>query len=80
MENETIILTGADQIQAFRMFSVHARMKLEMTGLKFRVNTTAAIRRELGLPKNTRRIDVLRAFEAKMTEQGLQFTPYQEKS
>ena len=79
MKNETVVLTGADQINAFRMFSVHGRLKLEMTGLRFRVNTFAAIRRELKLPANASRIKVLRAFEAKMVEQGLQFTPYKEK-
>ena len=56
------------------MLSIYGRLKLEMKGLRFRINTFSAVRRELNLPPRTPRAKVLAAWEAKMTEKGVKFS------
>jgi hypothetical protein len=65
------IVDTPEGIEAFRMFSIHGRLKLEMKGLRFRINTFSAVRKELGLTPRTPRAKVLAAWEAKMKEHGL---------
>jgi len=65
------IIDTPDGIEAFRMLSIHGRLKLEMKGLRFRINTFAAVRRELGLAPRTPRAKVLAAWETKMREMGV---------
>jgi hypothetical protein len=69
-----IVIDTPDGIEAFRMLSIHGRLKLEMLGMQFRISTFAAVRRELGLPPRTRRTKVLKAWEDKMTEKGIKFS------
>jgi hypothetical protein len=65
------IVDTPDGITAFRMLSIHGRLKLEMKGIKFRISTFAAIRRELDMGPRAPRQKVLEAWEAKMREHGL---------
>lgn len=65
------IIDTPEGIEAFRLLSIHGRLKLEMRGLRFRINTFSAVRRELGLASRTPRAKVMEAWEAKMKEHGL---------
>ncbi len=71
MKNKTIILDTPDQIDAFRLLAIHGRLKLEMQGLRFRISTFAAVRRELGMSPHTPRKSVMAAWEQKMRDRGL---------
>jgi hypothetical protein len=68
-----IVIDTPEGIDAYRMYAIRSRLKLEIAGITFRVNTAVAIRRELGLPPRTPRKKVLAAWEAKMREAGLKF-------
>jgi hypothetical protein len=68
---EPIILDTPDKIEAFRLLAMHGRLKLEMKGLRFRISTFAAARRELGLHPRTPRKSVMAAWEQKMIDHGL---------
>jgi hypothetical protein len=69
----TQVFDTPEAINAFRMLSVHGRLKLEMKGLRFRINTFSFVRRELGLPSRTPRTKVLAAWEQKMDELGIKY-------
>jgi hypothetical protein len=72
----SIIIDTPEGIEAYRMMAIHARLKIEMKGLKFRVNTFSAVRRELGMTSRAPRKTAIEAWEKKMTEAGIKFTPY----
>lgn len=65
-----LILDTPDGIEMFRLLSIHGRLKLEMKGLRFRISTFAAVRRELGLTSRVPRDKVLAAWEEKMRAHG----------
>ena len=69
----TVVLDTPDAINAFRMLSIHGRLKLEQKGLRFQINTHAAVRRELGLPARTPRAKVIKAWEAEMDKKGISY-------
>jgi hypothetical protein len=71
LDRQMTVIDTPEGIDAFRMLSIRGRLKLEMAGLRFRINTFAAVRRELGLPPRTPRKKVLEAWEAKMREKGI---------
>ena len=69
--DKTIVIDTPDGIEAYRMLVMQKRMKLEMTGLRFRISTFAAARRELGMTPRVPRAKVLEAYEAKMRTMGI---------
>jgi len=70
----TVVLDTPEAINAFRMLAIHKRLKLEIAGITFGINTHVAVRRELGLPPRTPRKKVLAAWEAEMTKKGIRFS------
>jgi len=71
MSDKTIVIDTPDGIEAYRMLAMRGRMKLEMTGFRFRISTFAAARRELGMGPRVPRAKVLAAWETKMREMGV---------
>jgi hypothetical protein len=68
-----IVIDTPEGIEAYRLLVIHKRLKLEMTGLRFRISTFAAARRELGMGPKTRRASVLAAWEQMLTDKGIRF-------
>ena len=69
-ENGCIVATG-NGVEIFRLLSLRGRVKLEGLGLKSRINTTALLMKEYGLPgKATKanRAKVLAEIEKKLDE------------
>jgi len=73
MSDGITVIDTPDGIEAYRMLAIHHRIKLEILGMQFRVNTCVAARRELGLPARTPRKKVLAAWEAAMDEKGVRY-------
>jgi hypothetical protein len=61
MAEEVQVFTG-DGIEAFRLASIEGRLKLELAGIKFRLNTFAAVKRQFGFKGS--RAKVLAQFQA----------------
>jgi hypothetical protein len=64
------VIDTPDGIARYRMLVVFNRLRLEQRGIRFRVNTHVAARRELGLPPRTPRAKVLAAWVERMREAG----------
>jgi hypothetical protein len=64
------VIDTAGGIEAYRMMVMRSRLKMEMAGIRFRISTFAAARRELGMTSRVPRAKVLAAYEAKMREAG----------
>jgi hypothetical protein len=74
-----VVIDTPEGIEAFRMLSIHGRMKLELkTGIGFRVPTFPAVKRELGLGMHVRNRSALAVWEDKMTQMGISFIPYKD--
>jgi hypothetical protein len=50
------ILTKPSDIEAFRLLSIKGRLSLELKGLRFRINTFAAVKREFGFKGNNQKV------------------------
>lgn len=70
----TIVLDRPEDIEAYRLLVILHRLRMEEKGLRFRVNTSVAARRELGLAPRTPRKKVIAAWEAMLTEKGIEFS------
>lgn len=57
-----------NEIEAFRMLVIRGRLKLELKGIKFRINTFASVRRQYGFKGN--RLSVYNQYEALLREKG----------
>lgn len=64
-----IMVDTPEGIEAFRLLSIHGRLKMEMVGLRFRVATFPAVRKQFGF-KGSRQ-QVFDAYEAMLRERGL---------
>ena len=51
-----MILDKPDQIEAFRLLSIKGRLSLELKGMRFRINTFAAVKREFGFKGNNKKV------------------------
>ncbi len=58
-----IVIDTPEGIEWYRRRVMISRMKLELIGIRFKINTFVAARRELGLPPRTPRKKVLAAYE-----------------
>lgn len=63
------IIETPEGIEAFRLLSCYERMKLELRGLRFRINTFPAIKREFGFKGSNAK--VLEQYEAMLRERGI---------
>lgn len=57
-------------IEAFRLLQMRGRLQLEVKGLRFRINTAQAIRREFGLKTRSKK-KLLEEYEAILREKGV---------
>lgn len=51
-----MILDKPSDIEAFRLLSIKGRLGLELKGLRFRINTFAAVKREFGFKGNNQKV------------------------
>lgn len=64
-----MIIDTPEGIEAFRLLSIHGRLKLELKGLRFRINTFPAVKREFGFKGNNQK--VFEQYEAMLRERGI---------
>lgn len=69
MSDGGFVIDTPSGIEHYRRQVMLSRMRLEMLGLKFKINTFVAARRELDLPPRTPRKKVLAAYEAYCKEE-----------
>jgi len=48
MANDMIVITGKENIEAYRILALRKRLELEIKGIRFRISTCAAIKRQFG--------------------------------
>jgi len=59
------VATGAG-IEVFRWHALIARLKIEQRGMRFKVNTSASLKREFGMPRNARIAKVIERAEQEL--------------
>jgi hypothetical protein len=73
MSNEIQVFDTPDKIEAFRLLSIHGRLKLELKGIKFRQthrsSTFAHVRKEFGF--KGRNIAVFEQYENMLRKKGI---------
>jgi hypothetical protein len=67
----TIVIDTPEGIEAYRLLVMYHRMRMEERGLRFKISTFAAARRELGMTPRAPRAKVLAAWEAMLREKGI---------
>lgn len=50
------IIDTPEGIEAFRLLSIKGRLSLELKGLRFRINTFPAVKREFGFKGNNQKV------------------------
>ncbi len=63
------MLTKPNDIEAFRLLSIKGRLSLELKGMRFRVNTFPAVKREFGFKGNNAK--VYEQYIAMLKERGI---------
>jgi len=58
-----------DGIEAFRLLSIRGRLRLELLGMRFRINTFPVVKREFGFKGNNQK--VFDQYEAMLKERGI---------
>ena len=63
------VIDTPEGIEAFRLLSIHGRLKLELRGLRFRINTFSHVRKEFGFKGSRQR--VFEQYETMLRERGI---------
>lgn len=63
------IIDTPEGIEAFRLLSIYGRLKLELKGIRFRINTFPQVKREFGFKGRNQK--VFEQYEAMLKDKGL---------